>query len=469
MAQYKTKKDNFDVSLNRVPPQAVEVEKVVLGALMIDNEAFNLIGDDLKPEYFYDKRNEKVFCAIQELVHKGVSIDFITVSQQLKKDGENEVDELYLIDLTSNVASSAHVETHAEILRQQYKRRALINIGSILTTRAYDQSNDIEQVTQEAEKDLFELSVKNTRRSYEQITSITSKVLLEAQNAASNFGNITGVPSGFEKLDEITSGFQKSDLIIIAGRPAMGKTAFALSIAKYVAYDKNKAVAFFSLEMDCKQLTARLISNISEVNGTQIRNGKMDDEEWRRVDYASGEIERRKTPLFIDETPAISIYEIRSKVLKMIRDKKIELIIIDYLQLMTANGIKHGSRQEEVAIISRSLKALAKETNTPIIALSQLNRAVDLRDADDKRPQLSDLRESGSIEQDADMVIFVHRPEYYQIDFDSNGNSLKGMAQIIIAKHRNGAIGDVLLRFKGGLTRFENIENEIPPINEQPF
>jgi replicative DNA helicase len=359
------------------------------------------------------------------------------------------------------------VEYHSRILAQKFLARQLISFASQIETKAFDETNDIDVVMQEAEGNLFELSQKNMKQDYTQIDSVVKQAVEIMQKAASNKGGLTGVPSGFTKLDDITSGWQKSDLVIIAGRPAMGKTSFALSIAKNIAVDHRLPIAFFSLEMNNVQLVNRLISNTCEIEGKKVMNGQLDDADWSRFDKNIGKL--LGVPLYIDDTPGLSIFELRTKARRLVREKKVELIMIDYLQLMNANGMKFGNRQEEVSTISRSLKSLAKELDIPILALSQLNRSVETRDsstnkADGKRPQLSDLRESGAIEQDADMVLFVHRPEYYHIFHDENGNDLHGMAQIIIAKHRKGAVGDVLLNFRGEFTRFANPEDTyIPP------
>ena len=448
-----------------MPPQSVETERTVLGALMIDKDAFTVVSEILRPETFYEPRNQKVFAAIQTLSIKEQPVDLVTVTEQLKRDGtlEEVGGQMYIYELTANVASAAHVEFHARILAQKFLARQLIHFASIVETNAFDESNDIELVMQEAEGKLFELSQKNMRQDYTQIDPVVKQAVEIMQRAASNTGGLTGVPSGFTKLDDMTSGWQKSDLIIIAGRPAMGKTSFALSIAKNVAIDQRIPVAFFSLEMNNVQLVNRLISNTCEIEGKKVMNGQLDDADWDRFDRNIRKLEG--APLYVDETPGLSIFELRTKARRLAREKKVELIMIDYLQLMNANGMRFGNRQEEVSTISRSLKQLAKELDIPILALSQLNRSVEQRgDAEGgKRPQLSDLRESGAIEQDADMVLFVHRPEYYHILNDEKGNDLRGMAQIIIAKHRKGAVGDVLLNFRGEYTRFANPEDTYMP------
>ena len=363
--------------------------------------------------------------------------------------------EAYVIELSSHVASSAHIEYHAHILAQKYMARQLISFASVVETKAFDDTVDVDELMQETESSLFELSQKNLRQDYTQVDPVVKEAIKILQKAAENKGELTGVPTGYRKLDEITAGWQASDLVIIAGRPAMGKTAFALSLAKNIAVDYNIPIAFFSLEMNNVQLVNRLISNVCEVEGRKILNGQLDDEEWKRLDANVGKLQN--SPIYVDDTAGMSIFELRTKARRLVREKGVKVIMIDYLQLMNANGARFGSRQEEVSTISRSLKGLAKELNIPILALSQLNRTVENRDGlDGKRPQLSDLRESGAIEQDADMVLFVHRPEYYHIYQDDHGNDLRGMAQVIIAKHRKGATGDVTLTFKGAFTRFEN-------------
>ena len=455
----------IDTGLGHLPPQSLETERLVLGALMIDKDAFTVVSEILRPETFYEPRNQKVYAAIQTLSLNQHPVDMLTVTEQLKRDGtlEEVGGEMYIYELTAPVASSAHVEYHARILAQKFLARQLISFASVIETKAFDESNDIEVVMQEAEGNLFELSQKNMRQDYTQIDPIVKRAVEIMQLAAANTGGLTGVPSGFTKLDEMTSGWQKSDLVILAGRPAMGKTSFALSIAKNIAVDNRVPTAFFSLEMSNVQLVNRLISNTCEIDSKKVMNGQLNEAEWARLDKNIRKLDG--APLYLDDTPGLSIFELRTKARRLVREKGVQIIMIDYLQLMNANGARFGNRQEEVSTISRSLKQLAKELDIPVLALSQLNRSVEQRDSNDgKRPQLSDLRESGAIEQDADMVIFVHRPEYYHIYHDEQGNDLHGMAQIIIAKHRKGAVGDVLLHFRGQYTRFANPEDTyIPP------
>ena len=450
----------IDTSFGHLQPQAIDIEKVVLGALMIDKDAFTVVSEIIKPETFYEARHQKIYEAVQSLNLQEKPVDIMTVTEELRHKGtlEDVGGPAYVVELSSQVASSAHIEYHAHILAQKFLARQLIQFASMIETDAFDETVDVDDLMQKAEGALFEISQKNMLQDYVQIDTIVDQahqLLLQASNRE---GGLTGVPSGFRKLDDITAGWQPSDLVIIAGRPAMGKTSFALSIAKNVAIDYRKPIAFFSLEMNNVQLVNRLISNVCSIPGNKILNGQLTPDEWERFD--SNIRKMQGAPIYVDDTPGLSIFELRTKARRLVREHGIELLMIDYLQLMNANGMRFNSRQEEVSTISRSLKGLAKELNIPVLALSQLSRAVEQRDGPEgKRPQLSDLRESGAIEQDADMVIFVHRPEYYHILQDEKGNDLHGMAQIIIAKHRKGATGDVLLNFRGEYTRFSNPED----------
>ena len=459
-------KTAIDPSMGHMPPQALDIERVVLGALMIDADAFTIVSEILHPETFYDPRHQKIYSAILSLNLAEKPVDLVTVCQELKQQGtfDQVGGNNYIIELTNTVASSANIEYHSHILAQKYIARQLITYASNVETKALDEGQDIDDLMEEAENDLFVLSQKNIKQDYVQIDPIVKRARLIIEKAASNTGGITGLSTGYTDLDKITSGWQESDLIIIAGRPAMGKTSFALSLAKNIAIDNKEPVAFFSLEMTNVQLVNRLISNVCSIPGSKILNGQLSQDEWSRFDNNVGRMQG--APLYIDDTPGLSVFELRTKARRLVKEQHVKLIMIDYLQLMNATGMKVNSRQEEVSMISRSLKGLAKDLNVPIIALSQLSRAVEQRQGPSgthhNRPQLSDLRESGAIEQDADMVLFVHRPEYYGIDMDDDGNSLKGMAQIIIAKHRKGATKDVTLSFKGEYTRFANPDEYDP-------
>ncbi len=450
----------IDNNYGHLQPQAVEIEKVVLGALMIDKDAFTVVSEIIHPETFYEPRNQKIYQAIQTLNMSEKPVDIMTVTEELKREGtlEDVGGPGYIVELSGHVASSAHIEYHAHILQQKFLARQLIQFASMIETAAFDETVDVDDLMQTAEGKLFELSQKNMSQDYQQIDPIVAEAS-EILHRASNTKGLTGVPSGYTELDRITAGWQPSDLVIIAGRPAMGKTSFALSIAKNIAVDQRVPVAFFSLEMNSVQLVNRIISNVCSISGSNILSGDLSDDEWKRFDTEVNKL--NGAPLYVDDTPGLSVFELRTKARRLVREHQVKVIMIDYLQLMNANGMRFNSRQEEVSTISRSLKGLAKELNIPILALSQLNRTVEQRDGiDGKRPQLSDLRESGAIEQDADMVLFVHRPEYYHIYQDGNGNDLHGKAQIIIAKHRKGATADVLLNFRGEYTRFANPEDD---------
>ena len=440
----------------KLPPQALELEEAVLGAIMIEADAYAMISDLLKPDCFYKISHQKIYEAIQSLAVHQQPVDMHTVTEQLRKSGY--IDDVggpyYITLLTAKVNSAAHLEYHARIIMQKYLARELIRISTEIQTKAFDEKTDVDDLMQESEGMLFEVSQRNLKKDVVQINPVIEEARKRMQLAASRQG-ASGVPSGYHSLDKLTSGWQKSDLIIIAARPAMGKTAFILSMAKNIAVDYTIPVAVFSLEMSNVQLVNRLIMNVCQLEGDKIKNGQLDQYEWEKFDR---DITRLlDAPIFIDDTPSLSIFELRSKARRLVREHRIQLIIIDYLQLMNASGMSFGSREQEVSIISRSLKGLAKELDIPIIALSQLNRGVEGRTGlEGKRPQLSDLRESGAIEQDADMVCFIHRPEYYKITEDAQGNSLLGIAEIIIAKHRNGATGDVPLKFKNVYAKFMN-------------
>ena len=447
----------IDPNFAHVQPQAVEIERVVLGALMVDSDAFSVVSELLKPETFYEPRHQKIYEAIRNMNMDERPVDIMTLNDELSKMGE--IDKVggvdYLMEISSQVASAAHVESHARILAEKYMQRQLIHFAGDIETKAYDSSVDVDELMQQAEGSLFQISQNNMKQDFTQVAPVVKNAVEILQRAASNKGGLTGIPTGYTGMDEITSGWQASDLVIIAGRPAMGKTSFALSIAKNVAVDYGVPIGFFSLEMNNVQLVNRLISNVCEVSGRNILNGQLDPSDWERLDKRIGRL--TDAPIYVDDTPGLSVFELRTKARRLVREKGVKIIMIDYLQLMNANGMKFGSRQEEVSTISRSLKGLAKELDIPVLALSQLSRNVENREGlEGKRPQLSDLRESGAIEQDADMVLFVHRPEYYHIYQDEKGNDLHGMAQIIIAKHRKGSTGDVLLNFRGEFTRFQD-------------
>ncbi|WP_300699811.1 replicative DNA helicase [Bacteroides sp.] len=450
----------------RIQPQAPELEEAVLGALMIEKDAYSLVSEILRPESFYEHRHQLIYSAITDLAVNQKPVDILTVKEQLAKRGDLEEvgGPFYITQLSSKVASSAHIEYHARIIAQKMLARELITFTSNIQSKAFDETLDVDDLMQEAEGRLFEISQQNMKKDYTQINPVIAEAYDLIQKAAARADGLSGLESGYTKLDKMTSGWQRSDLIIIAARPAMGKTAFVLSMAKNIAVNFRNPVALFSLEMSNVQLVNRLISNVCEIPSEKIKSGQLADYEWQQLDYKLRDL--LDAPLYVDDTPSLSVFELRTKARRLVREHGVRIIIIDYLQLMNASGMAFGSRQEEVSTISRSLKGLAKELNIPIIALSQLNRGVENREGEEgKRPQLSDLRESGAIEQDADMVCFIHRPEYYKIFTSADGSDLRGMAEIIIAKHRNGAVGDVRLRFIGQFTRFANPEDDmvIPP------
>ena len=446
--------------MGRIAPRDRELEEAVLGALMLEKDAYTTVCDLLKPECFYEPAHQKIYHSIQVLGASQRPIDMLTVAEQLRLDGT--LDEVggavYITQLTSRVSSAAHIEFHARIVAQKYLARELISFASNIENKAYDESNDVDDLLQEAEGKLFEISQRNVKKDVTAIDPVITEALQAIQNAANRTSGLSGLESGYHDLDKVTSGWQNSDLVIIAARPAMGKTAFVLSMAKNMTVNYNTPVAVFSLEMSNLQLVNRLISNVCQIEGSKIKSGQLSNAEWdqlmARIKNLNG------APLFIDDTPSLSIFELRTKARRLVREHGIKMIIIDYLQLMNASGMKFGSREQEVSMISRSLKQLAKELNIPIIALSQLNRSVENR-ADGKRPQLSDLRESGAIEQDADIVCFIHREEYYtHSDTDANGNDIRGVAEFIIAKHRSGSVGTVKMRFKAPFAMFANYDED---------
>lgn len=452
-----------------VQPQALEMEKAVLGALMIDRDAYVEICEILHSESFYDLKHQKIYAAIHQLSMDEKPVDVLTVTEELARQGmlEDVGGPGYVAELSANVVTSANIVYHAKIIAEKYLSRQLISYASNVGTKAYDTTMDVNDVVNEAESGLFEITQKNLKKDYTHVLPLLKEAQKIMQTASANNDGVTGISTGYVRLDDFTSGWQNSDLVIIAGRPAMGKTAFALSLAKNIAADQHIPVAFFSLEMSGVQLVNRLISNVCQIGGKKILNGNLGKDEWERFDKYIGRLE--EAPLYVDDTEGLSVFELRTKARRLVREKDVKLIMIDYLQLMTASGMRFNNRQEEVSVISRSLKGLAKELNIPVIALSQLNRGVDTREgAEGKRPMLSDLRESGAIEQDADMVLFVHRPEYYGLLLGSDGKDYRGLAEIIIAKHRKGATGIVDLKYRGEFTRFENIEDNMlgTPVTE---
>ncbi len=444
----------------KVQPQAVPLEEAVLGALMLDREALPLVMDTLRADSFYLESHQLIYKAAIRLFERSNPIDLLTLTEEMRKSGDLEkvANGYYLVELSNKVASAANIEYHARIIAQKHIQRELIHVSTRTIRDAYEDTTDVFNLLDEAEKGLFSITQNNLSRSYESMGSLSSKVLKQIEELSKKTDGLTGTPSGFTDLDRLTSGWQPSDLVIIAARPGMGKTAMVLATALNAARDFNKGVALFSLEMASTQLVQRLISMEAEIPGSKMRTGKLEDHEWQQLQST---VERLNTvPLYIDDTPAINIFELRAKCRRLKQQYDIQVVIVDYLQLMTggSDSNKGGNREQEIAGISRALKSLAKELNVAVIALSQLSRAVETRGGS-KRPQLSDLRESGSIEQDADIVAFIYRPEYYQIMEDENGQSNKGIAEFIIAKHRHGALDTVKLKFTDTFARFENLND----------
>lgn len=443
----------------RVPPQVIGFEEAVLGAVLIDNAAINAVIDILSPESFYKPQHGLIFKTVKELFGRSEPVDILTVANELRKNGELDGagGEHYLIDLSNKVSSSAHSEYHARVIVQKHIQREMIRVAGNIIDKSFDETTDVFDLLDEAEQDLFEVAHSNVVKNYESARDLIQEAIARIEEISKKEG-LSGVPSGFTEVDRITAGWQPSDLIILAARPGMGKTAFVLSMARNMAIDHKTPVAVFSLEMAAVQLITRLISSETGLSSEKLRKGTLDDVEWQQLLTKVRALEN--APLFIDDTPALSVFDLRAKCRRLVAQHGVGMIIIDYLQLMTVGGQKSsgGNREQEISTISRSLKSIAKELNVPVIALSQLSRAVESR-AGDKRPQLSDLRESGAIEQDADIVCFIYRPEYYDIETFRDGEPAEGKGELIIAKHRNGSLADVRLRFEGAMARFSDLED----------
>lgn len=440
----------------KLPPQAVELEIAVLGALMLEKGPVNDVIDILTAESFYKESHQKIYAAIIELFGASEPIDILTVTQKLRAKGE--IDEVggpfYISQLTNRVASAAHAEAHARIIAQKYILRELIRISGSVIHKAYDETSDVFDLLDEAEANLFKVAEGNIRKNYDSMSQLMRMAVQGIEDAMNREDGVSGIPSGFNDLDRVTSGWQKSDMIVLAARPGMGKTAFVLSMARNTAVEFNKAVAVFSLEMSSVQLVNRLISGEAEIGASEIRKGNLSKDEFSQLFEKTKRL--AEAPLFIDDTPALSVFELRAKCRRLKQQHDIQMVIIDYLQLMSAGG-NGGNREQEISTISRSIKEIAKELDIPIIALSQLSRSVESRGGD-KRPMLSDLRESGAIEQDADIVCFIYRPEYYGFTEWPDNTPCNGQGEIIIAKHRNGSLEDIRLRFIGKYAKFDNLD-----------
>jgi replicative DNA helicase len=443
----------------KVPPQATDLEEAVLGAMMLEADAVSAVIDILQPKVFYKESHQKIFSAIQRLFGKSEPVDILTVTNELKSSGELEMvgGPYFITMLTSRISSAANVEYHARIVLQKHIQRDLIKISSEIIKDAYEDTTDVFDLLDKAEQNLFSVSETNLRRNFQDMPSLVKQAIEDIEAAKNADLHMRGVPSGFTDLDRKTSGWQKSDLIILAARPSMGKTALALSMARNIAVDFDRPIAFFSLEMSAVQLVTRLISSESELRSDKLKKGELAGHEWQQLNDKISKLVDAK--IFIDDTPALTIFELRAKCRRLKQQHDIQMVFIDYLQLMHGGDSKGGNREQEISQISRSLKALAKELNVPVLALSQLSRAVENRPAQSKRPILSDLRESGAIEQDADLVLFIYRPEYYKMDEFEDGSSTHRVAEVIIAKHRNGPTGEVKLKFIDTFARFEDMDH----------
>ncbi len=455
-----SKPDVVSLERGKIPPQAVDLEKVVLGALMIDGKGVDEVIDLLTPDVFYQKNHQAIFDAIDKLFKGGSPVDLLTVSAQLRKDKALDAagGDHYLVQLSQLVSSTAHIEYHARIILQKFIQRSLIKISTEIIHDSYDEGTDVFDLLDKAESKLYDVTQGNIRKSTETAMDLVRQAKERIEEIANRDG-LSGIPTGFTDLDKLTSGWQPSDLIIVAARPGMGKTAFTLSMARNIAVGSNIPVAFFSLEMSSVQLITRLISSETGLSSEKLRTGKLEPFEWEQLNVKVKDLEQ--APIFIDDTPSLSIFDLRAKCRRLASQHGIKLIMIDYLQLMTAQtNAKGGNREQEISTISRNLKALAKELSVPVVALSQLSRAVETRGGS-KRPLLSDLRESGAIEQDADIVSFIYRPEYYGMDTweeDDDQGPTKDQAEFIVAKHRNGATDSIRLKFIGKFGKFDNLD-----------
>jgi len=439
--------------LKKIPPQNVEAEEFVLGAILLDKQALNKVLEVMSPDAFYRPAHRKIFTAMIELSEKNEAIDQVTVSECLRR--RNELEQVggagYLAELIAQVPTAANVRSHAKIVEEKFLTRGLISTATEIVESGYSESERIEDLLDRAERNIFALAGSRMRTAFVPLKDIVKGAFEKIERLYEHKERVTGVPTGFVELDSMTSGLQPSDLIIVAGRPSMGKTALALSMAQYAAIEKHQTVAIFSLEMSKDQLVMRMLCSEARVDAHKLRSGFLGRDDWPRLVGAADRL--TQAPLFIDDTPAMTALEMRAKARRLKAEQKLELIIVDYLQLMRGRD-DATNREQEISDISRSLKALAKELGIPVVALSQLSRAVETRGGE-KKPQLSDLRESGAIEQDADVVMFVYRAEAYG-QTDTN----RGLAEILVRKQRNGPTGDVALAFIDRYTRFENLETQ---------
>ncbi len=448
----------MDISNHKVPPQNIEAEQCVLGGVLLENEAISKVLETLVPDDFYREPHRKICHSMIDLFEKNEPIDLITLTNALK--GKNLLDEVgggvYLSSLADSITTAANIEYYAKIIKEKAILRGLINTATEIVTRGYEDGGDVEDLLDQAEKNIFQISESKIKPSFYEIKNLLKESFKTIEKLYESKEIVTGVPSGFEELDKLTSGFQPSDLVVVAGRPSMGKTAFSLNIAQYAAIEKKIPSALFSLEMSKEQLVLRMLCSEAKVDAHKLRGGFLGETDWPKLTRAAGILS--EAPIFIDDTPALSVLEMRAKARRLMAEHELGLVIVDYLQLMRGRGLSgrgrpsSETREQEISDITRSLKALAKELNIPVIALSQLNRKVEERT--DKRPHLADLRESGAIEQDADLITFIYRDEIYN-RADDNPN--KGIAEVIIGKQRNGPVGEIKLAFLDKYTTFENL------------
>ena len=450
--------DTLGLEMGNKPPQALDFEEAVLGALLIEPSCVDEAMEELTPSCFYDPKHKMIFEAMQKLVNEHVALDLLSVSQKLHELGNLETvgGAVRLAALSQKIGAAAHIEYYIKILKQKTIQRDLITASTEILRDSYDDSVNVDDLIDNAQSKVFAAIQNNVKKDVQEIGSIIKTAMDDVERMQEQSG-LSGVPSGFPSIDKITNGWQASDLIILAARPSVGKTAFALNIARNAAVDSQMPVAFFSLEMPAIQLAKRLMTTESGLPADKIKGGvKLEPREWEQLEYRLKALS--KAPLYVDDTPSLPIMEFRTKVKRLVKSKGVRLVIVDYLQLMQGPAELRGMREQEVAFISRTLKATAKELNIPIIALSQLSRDAVKRANSNGKPMLSDLRESGAIEQDADMVIFVHRPDYLGLSETENG---KETTQIIIAKHRNGETCDIDMLFKSEQVRFVELDQTL--------
>ncbi|ADG83801.1 replicative DNA helicase [Thermincola potens] len=441
----------MSLPLEKIPPQNLDAEQSVLGAMLIDKESIIKVSEILRPEDFYRDAHKHIYEAMLDLSERNEAVDLITLTEELRQRGflDQVGGAAYVAGLATMVPTAANVEYYARIVEEKALLRNLINVATRIVALGYESDEEPTELIDTAEKMIFELSQRKAREGFSPLKNILMQTFDRIEDLYNNKGQITGVPSGFVDLDRLTSGFQPSDLIIVAARPSMGKTAFCLNIAQHAAVRSQVPVAIFSLEMSKEQLVQRILCSQAMVDQQKIRTGNLEEEDWKKLTKAAGPLSQ--APIYIDDTPGLSVSEMRAKARRLKAEKGLGLIVIDYLQLMSASSRRSENRQQEISEISRSLKLLARELQAPVIALSQLSRAVEQRQ--DKRPMMSDLRESGSLEQDADLVMFIYRDDYYNPESEK-----KGISELIIAKQRNGPVGTVELGFLKEFTKFVNLE-----------